>query len=394
MEFIREDNFLLLKYSPQNGTKWIRERFKNNKKIHPKRTFHFTSDDKYSDTEDEVYNNEASMTFILARKEGDYYKFKNEVLGLESELYMHEDIEFEKKQFVASKKVSVFRKFDKLVEGDIRIGDGIDDLPIKVFYELVDNFPNYYELRKYTLARIGNIIREYLNVPTDAKAKYEKYINKKHSNTYNEEILSIIAEPEIKKYTLILEKLENMLEKEEAYSEKKWQKKILEILKIIYPKYIEVFEEVSIRDNSSETYKRVDYLLLDSNGNVDIIEIKKPFDKSILHSTLYRGNHVPCRDLSGTIMQVENYIYLLNQWGIKGEEKLRDKYSDKLPDDFKINIVNPNGIIIMGREKRLNEEEKNDFEIIKRKYNNIVDIITYDELINRLKRIISKFRKH
>jgi hypothetical protein len=42
----------------------------------------------------------------------------------------------------------------------------------------------------------------------------------------------------------------------------------------------------------------------------------------------------------------------------------------------------------MGREKGLSDVQKNDLEIIKRKYKNIMDIITYDDLIRRIKNII------
>ncbi len=34
-----------------------------------------------------------------------------------------------------------------------------------------------------------------------------------------------------------------------------------------------------------------------------------------------------------------------------------------------------------------------DFELIKRKYANIVDILSYDDLLSRLSKIIEKFRK-
>ena len=38
----------------------------------------------------------------------------------------------------------------------------------------------------------------------------------------------------------------------------------------------------------------------------------------------------------------------------------------------------------MGREDRLTEDQKKDFEIIKRKYKNVIDILTYDDLLRRL----------
>jgi hypothetical protein len=36
-----------------------------------------------------------------------------------------------------------------------------------------------------------------------------------------------------------------------------------------------------------------------------------------MHHTLgqYRNNHIPLRELSGAVMQIEKYIYYLNRWG-------------------------------------------------------------------------------
>jgi hypothetical protein len=67
-----------------------------------------------------------------------------------------------------------------------------------------------------------------------------------------------------------------------------------------------------------------------------LIEIKIPFDKSIVSVNPYRDNHIPNRDLSGSIMQIEKYIYYLNKTGIRGEKQLTEKYKSRLPDDLEI----------------------------------------------------------
>jgi glycerol-3-phosphate responsive antiterminator len=92
-------------------------------------------------------------------------------------------------------------------------------------------------------------------------------------------------------------------------------------------------------------------------------------------------------------MQIEKYIYYLNKWGKKGEESLTHKYRDKLPNNFSIKITNPNGIIVMGRDNNISKAQKDDFEVIKRKYKNIMDIITYDDLISRLRFTIDQYQK-
>lgn len=61
-----------------------------------------------------------------------------------------------------------------------------------------------------------------------------------------------------------------------------------------------------------------------------------------------------------------------------------------MPKNFQIHITNPAAIIIMGRKVGLSKEQLQDFEVIKRKYKNVVDIITYDDLLNRLNSIIEQ----
>ena len=83
-------------------------------------------------------------------------------------------------------------------------------------------------------------------------------------------------------------------------------------------------------------------------------------------------------------MQIEKYIFWLNKSGRTGELLLNKDYADKLPTGLNIKITNPSGIIIMGRSLFMSEEQKDDFEVIRRKYKNVVDIITYDDLLNSL----------
>ena len=47
----------------------------------------------------------------------------------------------------------------------------------------------------------------------------------------------------------------------------------------------------------------------------------------------------------------------------------------------------------MGRKKGMSKKQQQDFEVIKRKYKNIIDIITYDDLLERLGFTISQWRE-
>ena len=55
----------------------------------------------------------------------------------------------------------------------------------------------------------------------------------------------------------------------------------------------------------------------------------------------------------------------------------------------KIKIVNPQGIIICGRKINFTEQQDLDYEIIKRQYKALTEILTYDELIKRLENTLN-----
>jgi len=58
-----------------------------------------------------------------------------------------------------------------------------------------------------------------------------------------------------------------------------------------------------------------------------------------------------------------------------------------------VKITNPKAIVVAGRSNTLSPPQLFDLELIKRKYANIVDILSYDDLLSRLSRIIEKFRR-
>ncbi len=134
-------------------------------------------------------------------------------------------------------------------------------------------------------------------------------------------------------------------------------------------------------------------MLGDYNGNVDIIEIKKAFGINLLNRQLYRENYIPTRALSGAIMQAEKYVYYLTKGGKKVEDDLNKQFTKIKPDNYKFKVVNPKTLIIMGRTNDYSTKQLEDLEIIRRKYKNVIDIISYDDLIQRLKTTIEMLKK-
>lgn len=111
-----------------------------------------------------------------------------------------------------------------------------------------------------------------------------------------------------------------MLLEFEKYSEKEWEKQILEIILILFPKYIKVYNSVLVMDYYTDPAKpkkrQIDLALLDANFHLDIIEIKKPSYHDTVSEKPYstRDNHIPMKNLSSAVMQVEKYIFHLSKW--------------------------------------------------------------------------------
>lgn len=140
------------------------------------------------------------------------------------------------------------------------------------------------------------------------------------------------------------------------------------------------------------TNRYIDIGLVDANGHLDLIEIKKPFASCLVSEGQYRGNFTPRKELSGAVMQAEKYLFHLNKWGVEGEKDINRRQSRHLPAGTVLRITNPRAIIIAGRSHTLSHQQLFDFEFMKRKYANIMDILSYDDLLLRLSNIVNKFR--
>jgi hypothetical protein len=331
------------------------------------------------------------FVFEIGKVAGEYYQVNKEVLGLEFELFLSRDMKLERKSFIAHRDISIFARFNSFELDELKIGGGdLEALPREVFESLIRKFPTSTELDHYARSRISAIIRNYLPVNKDFEFIYEKYLNKKASFR-GSSITPEVAPYESEKFTGLVNKIEFMLLNAREYNEAQWQDEILQVVLLLFPRYVKAFKEGPVNDSWANKTRKVDFLLIDSSGYIDVIEIKKPSEQHLLSVNKYRDNYVPLRELGGAIMQVEKYIYHFGRWGKTGEAKLMRKYEAQLPDGLEIKIVNPKGFLILGRDWNLTDEQKSDFEVIRRKYRNVVDIITYDDLVRRLKIIRDNF---
>jgi Domain of unknown function (DUF4263) len=396
VKFLVLAGVLLLKYEPRDSTSWVYERLNRNEPLIIKRTFylrceHLVNEQPPTDTEEDTsFSDSEVVMFRLAMLDGDYFKFDRDILNLDCDLFIHRDMQLTSKCFTAEQKISIFRVIAELKPGRIVIGGTMQDaIPTEDFHNLVKNFPSGLELKRYALARVSSVVRDYVDTDVDAEQLFRRYVAKR-LNKKTKDFRQAFKQEEIQKYRFLYNKLAAMLSDESTYSETAWQAEILQIILLLNPKYIKAIREAPVKDTYRNVTRKVDILLIDASGNVDIVEIKQPFDKCIITNNQYRDNYIPLRELSGTVMQIEKYVFYLNKWGQKGEDHLTTKYKAELPDDFSIQITNPGGIVVMGRDSNLNQAQKQDFEVVKRKYKNIIDIITYDDLLRRLNFIVQQ----
>lgn len=393
IDFTKSGDLLLMRYVPQRGNDdWLLHRLKSKGDIPLSgRALSVRQEIYRPEIDDGDFGMDACYRFVVGHLVEDYFQMDRRFLGIEYDLLMHRSLKFREASFVATTKIPIFRGFNDYGFTALRVGgEHPDALPAEVFEEMLRQFPNTYELKKYARARVSCMIRNYVPIKADHQDQYQKYMKRKASKKGSQPRQNF-APYEADKFSNLIKKLEDMLADPVPYTEAQWQDEILQVVQFLYPKYIKVFKESPLRDSLAGKDRKIDILLVDASGYVDVIEIKKPFAESMVTTIVYRDNHVPMRELSGAIMQLEKYLFHLNRWGQQGEEVLNRRYTSDLPTGLRIKIVNPSGLVIMGRDVDLTPAQRSDFEVIRRKYRHVADIMTYDDLLRRLKTIRDQF---
>jgi hypothetical protein len=394
LKIIKQENRLLLEYRPdRDGADWIDNDLQAKGYVTIRRVFTFGAHHLVQeDNEDHPWEGDV-RTFVLGHADGEFYQIERDILGLKHDLLLHKEMTITSKTFIATRDISIFRKIDRLIDEEIVIGgDAEGSVPIDEFVSLLNNFPTTTELTHYANARISRSLQDYFGTMSDAQKKLDSFLNRKRTIKTPSRV-GFLKEYEPRKFEYIRDELNNLLKESEGYDEKDWQKLIVNFLLLIFPKYIAVLENLHIKDFYAKpgkvTPRYIDFTLVDADGTVDIIEIKKPFSNCLLSKRKYRDSYTPKMELSGSVMQVEKYIFHLQKWGRDGERAILEKRKDELPSGLEIKVTNPKAMIILGRDSDFVDDQKFDFEIIRRKYANVIDIMTYDDLLRRLDNIIS-----
>jgi len=391
ISFEYSEDKLILCYTPVMGLDDITKRLDTEDGVSIKHTFWVTKDLLCEDVEEDDDWEETLRFYIGAVGEA-YTQLDSKVLGTDHSFYFGNEISLKPEMFTAYRNISILRKIDEVIERDFYIGgdwENHNGISKETFDNLLEKFPKTAELDKYAHKRIASIIKDYFPECDKYEAIYEKFVESKNSS-YASSVSGISkfnVQIELEQFTVAYQELKDMLDRYEAIDEKEWQKKIHNILQLLYPKYICCVREVRFYGGKKE--KQPDFILVDANGFVDVLEIKKA-DVRVL--TQYRNNYVAAREISGAIQQIEKYIFCLNSSN-KAQEDVSEKLIEFLPDGIEVKFVNPQGILLAGRSNEFNREQQKDFELIKRQYKHVADIMTYDDLAQRLRNIIASLEK-
>ena len=391
ISFEKRNDKLILVYVPAMGIDDMIKRLDTKDGVTIKHTFFVTKELLCSDVEEDD-DWEETLRFCIGPIGESYIELDSEVLGTNHSFYFGNEIKLKPELFTAYRNISILRKIDEVIERDFYIGgdwEAHNGISKETFDNLISKFPKTAELDKYAHMRIASIIKDYFPECDKYEAIYEKFIGSK-SNSFaptTSTVSKFNIQIELEQFSVAYQELNDMLDRYEAIDEKQWQEKIHNILQLLYPKYICCAREIKFFGGKND--KQPDFLLVDANGFVDILEIKKA-DVRVL--TQYRNNYVAAREISGAVQQIEKYIFCLNS-SYKAQEKVTKILTELLPHDIEVKYVNPQGILIAGRSNNFDREQLRDFELIKRQYKHVADIMTYDDLAQRLSNIIAALEK-
>ncbi len=317
-------------------------------------------------------------------------------------------------------KTSIFEYINKAIKKNQQIiigGDAENSIEVESFNSFLSAFASsrYYFRDRYIPKLISHHFSDYFDNLSSQEEKFNKYTKKyieklkgfnaknhKRRTDNKESFIGNISKDlkshEVEKLKAIKESLEEMIkgckEGDVDISESDWCKEIQPLIPLLFPKYMYALNEVIIK-HEDETDGRVDFVLVDQDGFIDLMEVKLPYYKSnenIKNAiSLYakdRNNYTARGKLPKAIMQLEKYIYSAKKYSSLLECKIKKKTSQ----DINIRVVNPKGIVLIGvnfsKDEEDYERKQLDLEIIKRQYSNISDILTYDDIISRLENTI------
>ena len=248
IKILKQNDQLLFIYTPDDTDfSWIDNQLQHEGKVTIRRFFKFGANRLVEESDTDHLFVEC-RTFILGISHGNYFKIDSDILGIKNDLLLSKDMTINIKTFVANRDISVFRKIDSLINEQIVIGGNIENaIPTNQFQKLLRNFPTSTELTHYSHARIERVLKDYLGTMSDAQKKLDDFLNRKKTIKAKSRVVAL-KKYEQEKYEFVRSSFIEMLKEIDNYSEDDWQKLIVALLLLIFPKYIAVLEKVQIKD--------------------------------------------------------------------------------------------------------------------------------------------------
>jgi len=268
-------------------------------------------------------------------------------------------------------------------ESKIEKGKYVDEF----FY---DTFPNHYTIESETSR--SRYLRVINNIDKDIIQHFDKNTVEKFEEFY-EQLISTKYKAKDKKTRLVtrtkikIDKLavDNVISEFESLlkgttSETDWGKFLLKNLFLVDSKYLKAISELNVVLAGA---RKVDFGLIDYQGHLDIFEIKKP-STDLLSKKQDRGNYYFHTDTIKAITQAEKYLYQA-----EGKRDILEK-DILIEKELSVKVIKPRAILLIGNTSQLDTEKKKiDFRILRNSLKN-VEIVLFDELLDRLKNLKGK----
>ncbi len=253
----------------------------------------------------------------------------------------------------------------------VMIVDSAESLEdIRKLINLIFENPNGKNILSKLVELDPEVVSNYLNDINNVDATISKLDLNSKNNIYNNVRAKLINT----KY--IEENINN-------YSENFWQDFFTSnpsILSTVIPCVFQLIVDKPFLGGKSIDNKSgiiSDYMYKFGSNNSCLIEIKTPMTK-LMNNTDYRNNiYSPSSELTGAIIQAKNQKDSLNK------EYYSLKYKTANMD---YEALDPKVYLIIGNASTLNPEQLKNFELFRRELKDI-EIITFDELIKKLKLI-------
>lgn len=184
----------------------------------------------------------------------------------------------------------------------------------------------------------------------------------------------------------IIKKYEKLLV--ENPSESTWQTFFDEYITLFDNRYV---RKLDYKNIATGITKYPDLVLVDIYGYIDFYELKKcgmqllAYDAS--HKTFYWS-----KDVAMVISQVSDYLQKSKENGLSYAKTIKTETETGTSEGLDVNVINPRAIIVAGSKKELNTAKKRDHFKNLRESLKDIEFILYDELLDRLKNLLSSIK--